>query len=126
MASNKSFRFGPVVLTTVTTVNLLNPPTTTGGTNAGSSSQYILLRHLRVVNKTAGAVTVSLWVGATGGNVAGTEFAWQGYSVPANSYVDWYAGGAGLRLDAADFLVGGASANTSLVLSGEGEIGVAG
>ena len=31
----------------------------------------------------------------------------------------------GMRFDAADFLVGGASANTSLTIEGEGEIGVA-
>lgn len=120
---NKKFRFGPIALTNTLTANLLNPPTATGGVNGGSSAQYIILRHLRVVNKTAGAVTVSLWIGATGGNVAGTEFGWQATSVPANSYLDWYGE---VRLDAADFLVGGASANTSLSLTGEGEIGVAG
>lgn len=123
MAANKVFRFGPIALTNTLTTNLLNPPTATGGVNGGSSSQYIVLKHLRAVNKTAGAVTISLWIGATGGNAAGTEFAWQATSIPANSYVDWYGA---VRLDAADFLVGGASANTSLSLSGEGEIGVAG
>ena len=56
-------------------------------------------------------------------NAAGTEFIGTGVSVPANSYVDWYGEA---RLDAADFLVGGASAITSLTISGEGEIGVAG
>lgn len=120
---NKRFRFGPIALTTTTTTNLLNPPTASGGVNAGSSSQYILLRHLRVVNKTAGPVTVSLWLGATGANAAGTEVVWQAATVAANSYLDWYGE---MRVDAADFLVGGASANTSLALHGEGEIGVAG
>ncbi len=124
--NNKAFRFGPIALTNTLTANLLNPPTATGGTNAGSSSNYILLKHLRAVNKTGGAVTISLWIGATGANAAGTEFAWQAYSIPANSSIDWYASGPGMRLDAADFLVGGASANTSLSLQGEGEIGVAG
>src|ERR1044071_2190958 len=118
---NKSFRFGPIALTNVTTTNILNPPTAAGGTNAGASSQYIILRHIRIVNKTAGAVTCSLWIGATGANAAGTEFAFQGTSVAANSYIDWYGI---LRLDAADFLVGGASAATSLSIEGEGEIGV--
>jgi len=75
------------------------------------------------VNKTAGAVTFSLWLGATGANAAGTEVIGQALSVPANSYVDWYGA---LRLDAADFLVGGASAATSLSIQGEGEIGVSG
>ncbi len=122
MASNKAFRFGPVALTATLTTNLLNPPAASGGVNAGSGGQYIILRHLRIVNKTAGAVTFSLWLGATGGNLAGTEVVGQGYSVAANSAFDWYGA---LRLDTGDFLVGGASAGTSLTISGEGEIGVA-
>lgn len=123
MAANKVFRFGPIALTNTLTTNLLNPPTATGGTNGGSSSQYIVLKHIRIVNKTAGAITCSFWLGATGANAAGTEVIAQGTSVAANSYIDWYGA---LKLDAADFLVGGASANTSLSIEGEGEIGVAG
>lgn len=122
MASNKAFRFGPVALTTTLTTNILNPPTATGGVNAGSSANYIVLRHIRIVNKTAGAVTFSLWLGATGANAAGTEVIGQGKSVPANDYVDWYGG---LRLDAADFLVGGSNTATALSVEGEGEVGVA-
>lgn len=123
MASNKIFRFGPIALTSTLTTNLLNPPTAAGGTNGGSSAQYIILRHLRIVNKTAGAVTFSLYLGATGANTAGTEVIGTALSIAANSAYDWYGI---LRLDAADFLVGGASANTSLSIQGEGEIGVAG
>lgn len=123
MAANKTFRFGPIALTATLTTNLLNPATAAGGVNGGSSSQYIIVNHIRIVNKTAGAVTASLWLGATGGNAAGTEVIAQGTSVPANSYIDWYGK---LRLDAADFLVGGASAGTSLSIQGEGEVGVAG
>lgn len=123
MAANKTFRFGPVAMSNTLTTNILNPPTATGGVNAGSSSQYIILRHVRIVNKTGGAVTFSLWLGATGANAAGTEVIGQATSVAANSYLDWYGQ---LRLDAADFLVGGASAATSLSIQGEGEIGVAG
>lgn len=120
---NKIFRFGPIALTNTLTTNLLNPPTATGGTNGGSSSQYIILKHVRIVNKTAGAVTFTLYLGATGANAAGTEVIGTALSVAANSAYDWYGS---LRIDAADFLVGGASANTSLTIQGEGEIGVAG
>jgi hypothetical protein len=123
MAANKIFRTGPVALTNTLTTNILNPATATGGVNSGSSSNYIVLKHIRIVNKTAGAVTCSFWIGATGGNSAGTEFLGIGLSVAANSYIDWYGL---LRLDAADFLVGGASAGTSLSFEAEGEIGVAG
>ena len=121
MAANKVFRFGPIALTTAMTTNLLNPPTATGGTNGGSSSNYIVLKHLRLVNKTAGAVTASFWLDSTGGNTAGKEVIAQALSVAANSYVDWYGL---LRLDAADFLVGGSNTATALSLQGEGEIGV--
>lgn len=122
MAANKTFRFGPIALTNTLTTNILNPGTTTGGVNSGTGANlYIILRHIRIVNKTAGAVTFSLWLGATGANAAGTEVIGSGLSVPANSAIDWYGL---LRLDPADFLVGGASANTSLSIEGEGEIGI--
>lgn len=120
---NKRFRAGPIALTTVLTTNILNPATAAGGVNGGASSQYIVLRHIRLVNKTAAAVTASLWLGATGGNVAGTEVIAQGTTVPANSYIDWYGE---MRLDAADFLVGGSNTTTALSLTATGEIGVAG
>jgi hypothetical protein len=121
--NNKAFRFGPVAMSNTLTTNILNPPTATGGTNAGSSSQYIILKHVRMVNKTSAIVTFSLWLGATGANAAGTEVIGQLQGVPANSSYDWYGV---MRIDAADFLVGGASAATSLSIQGEGEIGVAG
>lgn len=119
----KPFRFGPIALTATLTTNLLNPPTATGGVNAGSSAQYILLKHIRVVNKTGGAASYSLWLGATGANVAGTEIIAQGKSVKANDVDDWYS--PGLRIDASDFLVGGASVVSTLTIEGEGQIGVA-
>lgn len=122
MANNKAFRFGPVAVAAAAG-NLLNPPTATGGVNGGSSSQYIILRHIRVVNKDSSARTVSLFIGATGGSAAGTEFAFASKSIPANDYVDW---NGAVRLDAADFLTGLASVMTTCVISGEGEIGVAG
>ncbi len=121
--AGKAFNFGPIALTATLTTNLLNPPAASGGVNGGSSGQFITLRHLRIVNKTAGAVTFSLWKGATGANTAGTEVVGIGQSVPANSSYDWYGI---MRLDVADFLVGGASAGTSLSIQGEGEIGVSG
>jgi len=123
MASNKRFRFGPIALTTTLTTNILNPPTAAGGVNAGSSSQYIVLHHIRITNKTASAATFSLWLGATGANAAGTEILGTARSVAANSEFDFYGA---LRLDAADFLVGGAGTATALTISGEGEIGVSG
>lgn len=118
---NKLTRFGPVALTNTLTTNILNPPTTTGGVNCGTPNPYVILKHIRIVNKTAGAVTCSFWIGATGANAVGTEVIGQALSVPANSYVDWYGL---LTLETADFLVGGASANTSLSWEAEGEVGI--
>ena len=123
MASNKIFNFGPVALTATLTTNILNPAYTSvaGPVGFTGTQPYIVLRHLRIVNKTAGAVTFSLWKGGTAGNVAGTEVVGGGQSVAANSSYDWYGI---MRFDAADFLVGGASAITSLSIQGEGEIGL--
>lgn len=123
MASNKVFRLGPVALTTTLTTNILNPGATSGGVNSGSSGLYVVLRHIRVTNKTSSAASFSLWLGATGANVAGTEVVGTGYIVAANSSFDWYGA---MRLDSPDFLVGGSGSATALTLTGEGEIGVAG
>ena len=125
MASNKMIRIGPVALTTTLTTNILNPQTLTGGVSAGGTSNtatYLILRHIRISNKTGSAATFSLWIGATGANAAGTEFIGTAQSVAANSYVDWHGM---VRLDTADFLVGGAGTATALTLSGEGELGIA-
>lgn len=123
MASNKIFRFGPIPLTAVPTTNLLSPPAASGGVNAGTSPQFIVLKHVRVTNKTAAAVAFSTFLGASGANAVGTEIIAAGQQVAANSSYDWYGL---LRIDAGEFLVGGAGAANSLTISGEGEIGVAG
>jgi len=124
MAANKIIRFGPVALTTTLTTNIINPAITSlaGPVGYTQTQPYLVLRHIRIVNKTGTAATFSLYIGATGGNVAGTEFMGTAQSVPANSYVDWYGM---VRLDAADFLVGGSGTATALTLEGEGEIGLA-
>jgi hypothetical protein len=123
MASNRSFRFGPVALSSTLTTNILNPNITSvaGPVGFTMTQPYIILRHIRIVNKTASAATFSLWLGATGANAAGTEVVGTGLSVAANSAYDWYGY---LRIDAADFLVGGAGTATALTITGEGEIGV--
>lgn len=123
----KSFRFGPIALTTTLTTNILNPGTTTGGTNS-TGGVYANLRielfHIRISNKTGSAATFSLWLGATGGNVAGTEFIGTAISVAANDGKDYYFP-SGVPLDIADFLVGGAGTATALTIEGEGKIGIA-
>ena len=123
MASNKTVRIGPVAIANAVG-NLVNPPTLTGGTGVSgtNTATYLILRHARIVNKTSAAATASFYIGATGASAAGTEVMGGSLSVAANSYVDWYGA---MRLDAADFLTGVASAAATLTLEAEGELGVA-
>ena len=133
MAANKLVTFGPVSLTTTTTTNIFNPPTLTGGTGltGTNTATYAIIRHIRVVNTTTGALSCARWKGTTGINTQTASFALggiaaagaltNGVSIAAGSYVDVYGA---FRFDSADFLVGGASA-AGLTIEGEGELGVA-
>ena len=105
------------------TIKLLEGPTAL--TNAYGTDIYVpagpeiddIVRHIHVSNKTAGAVTFRIYLGGTGGNVAGTELFYD-HSVAAYSVYDWYGL---LRITSADFLVGGASAAVSLTITIMGE-----
>lgn len=108
MAGTIKRTFGPVALTNTLTTNVYNQ---------GSALIYDVITHIHVVNKTGGAVTFSLWLGATGANGAGTEL-FNAHSVAAQSTYDWYGR---LKMLSTDFLVGGASAATSLTITGEGD-----
>lgn len=121
---NRPLRVGPLALTATLTTNILNTGITSlaGPVGYTQTQPYALLTHIRLVNKSGSAGTASLWLGGTGGNVAGTEFAFNAYPIPANSYVDWYGR---VRLESTDFLVGGANAITTITFQAEGEIGLA-
>jgi len=82
-----------------------------------ASTMYLVIRHIHIANVTAGAVTFTLYVGATGGSSAGTEL-FKGYSVAANSSYDYYGA---LVMKSTDFLSGLASASSSLTIVVEGE-----
>ena len=126
MAQNKILNSQPILLTATLTTNLFNvggSVLTTAQTGFTFSGLYAIIRHARIINITGVAQTYTIYKGATGGNVAGTQVFGSGYSVAANSSFDWYGI---MRLDTADFLVGGASLATSLTLTLEGEVGVAG
>ena len=123
MAANKIERFGPVALTATLTTNILNPAAAgAGAVGYTATASYIILRHIRIVNKTGSAATFSLWLGATGANAAGTEVIGTAISVAANSAYDWYGM---LLIKQTDFLVGGASAGATLTFEAEGEVGLA-
>lgn len=122
MPENKKIRFGPVALTTTLTTNIVNCTVTSlaGPTGFTMTQPYVLINHIHIVSKTTANATVSMWIGATGANAAGTEFL-NGLTVAPNSVYDWYGE---LRLDAADYLVGGSNTATALTFEAEGEIGL--
>lgn len=122
MASNRAFRVGPVAMSATLTTDIFSPAAAGSGTGYTPSASYAIIKHIRIVNKTAGAVTFSLWLGASGGNAAGTEVVGIGVSIPANDYFDWYGQ---MRINSGEYLVGGASAGTSLSITLEGEVGLA-
>ena|SRR3989304_5799827 len=84
-----------------------------------ASTIYTVIKHIRIVNRTAGAVTATLYVGATGGSAGGTEVL-AAKSIAANDYLDLYFA-PGLKMLSTDFLSGLASAATSLVITVMGE-----
>jgi hypothetical protein len=84
-----------------------------------ASTIYTVIKHIHVANKTGAAATFSLYISpTTGGTTGGTEIVSQ-KTVPANDYVDLFW--AGLKMESSDFLVGVASAATTLTITVTGE-----
>lgn len=123
MASNKILNIEPIAVPSAA-ANLLNCAITSlsGPVGYTQTQPYIIIKHMRLNNKTGAGVTCTLYKGATGASAAGTEFGFVAVTVPANSSLDWYGQA---RFDSADFLTGVAGAATSLVLNIEAEIGLA-
>lgn len=121
MASNKKLNIPQAYLSNAA-ANVFNVGTGTGAVGFTGSNPYAILSHIRLLNVTGGAVSATLYKGATGGSAGGTQFAFAGVSIPANSYVDWYGSA---RFDSADFLTGIAGAASSIVIEINGEIGLA-
>jgi len=99
---------GPLALTNVLTTNIYVP---------ASALIYDIIRHIHIANKTAGVVTFSLWLGATGANAAGTEL-FIGKVVAPNDTFDYYCA---MKVTSVDFLVGGSNTATALSITIEGE-----
>ena len=108
MAGTVKRTFGPLALTNTLTTNVYNQ---------GSALIYDVIKHIHIANKTGAAAKVSLWLGATGANAAGSEL-FNGVSIPANSYLDYYCN---LKMLSTDFLVGGSDTATALTITAEGE-----
>lgn len=120
---NRALRCGPTALGTTYSTTLVNSSLSAlaGPTGYTQTQPYIILTHIRVVNYSASGATFNLYIGASGASSAATSFAFNGYSVAATSYVDWYGR---VRLESTDYLTGGASSVTALVFEAEGEIGL--
>ena len=123
---NRAARFGPAAMATAV-ANLLNCALTSNSGPVGISSPalanialYLIITHIRLVNTAASTATASLFIGTTATSATAAAFAFNGYSIAANSYVDWYGR---VRLDVADYLTGLASA-TTVTWQAEGEIGL--
>lgn len=102
--------FGPVALSTTLTTNVYNN---------GSALIFDSIKQILIANKTGSAATVSLWLGATGANAAGTEIL-NAVSIPANSTQSYFFT-PGLKMVSTDFLVGGSGTATALTITGIGE-----
>ena len=106
MPANKIIQIAPVTLSLTTTTNILNCTVTSfaGPVGFALTAIYLLVRSIRVVNRTNIAAACALWKGATGANAAGTEWvlagsaaagaltAGTGVSVPAQGSIaepDW-------------------------------------
>lgn len=82
-----------------------------------ASTIYTIIKHIHIANVTGGAITFTLYVGASGGSTAGTEL-FKAYTVSANGTFDYYCN---MKMVSTDFLTGLASAATSLTIEVEGE-----
>ncbi len=101
---------GPAYIASSAT-NIYTPP---------ASTIYTIIRHIHIANVTTGAITFSLYIGATGASTGGTQI-FGTRSVPANSELDYYCA---TFMASTDFLVGIASSASSLTIVVEGEQGV--
>jgi hypothetical protein len=123
MAANKILSFQPAYVPAAA-ANLLNCNVTSlaGPTGYTQTQPYLLVKHIKLLNKDTAARLVTLYKGATGASVGGTEFAFDNVSIPAQGSVEWFGQA---RFDAADFLTGVADAASKVTINIDGEIGVA-
>lgn len=121
MAQNKKLNIQPIPVPTAVG-NILNCAVASlaGPVGFTMTQPYLLIKWIRILNYAASATIVSLYKGATGVGVAGSQFGAPAYSIPANSYIDVYP--ADSRFDSTDFLTGLAS-QAGAVLNIAAEIG---
>jgi hypothetical protein len=123
MAANKILSFQPAYVPNAAG-NLLNCNITSlaGVVGFTMTQPYLLIKHIKLSNKDSAAHTVTLYKGATGASVGGTEFWFDAVSIPAKGSVEAFGQA---RFDAADFLTGIADLASVITINIDGEIGVA-
>lgn len=123
MAQNKTLNIEPAFVA-VAAANILNGNVTSlaGPVGFTMTQPYLIVKRIRLNNKDAASHAVTLYKGATGASVAGTEFAFPGVSIPAHSWVEV---GCYARFDAADFLVGICDTASVVSINIDAEIGLA-
>jgi hypothetical protein len=87
-----------------------------------ASTMFIVINQIHIANTTNSTKTFSLYIGATGASSGGTEIE-KDFPIPANR--DWQRSFfPGIKMTSSDFLVGSASAASSLVVTVMGTQGV--
>jgi hypothetical protein len=125
---NKIFNAQPAVLATLSSLaggNLLNIFTsqTPAWVGPPTAQPYALLKHVHAVNiLSTVAAFISLFKGLTGSQLVTQAFQWTSVSIPAASYIDWYGQ---QRFDSADFLCGISNLPSGIVVTLDGEVGIA-
>lgn len=120
MSQQKLLNIEPIAVPSTAT-NLLNCNITSvaGPVGFTATQPYLTLLHVRVTNNDSSPHTLKLFKGATGASAVGTEWAFSGETIAANSHADWYGKA---RFDSADFLTGLADVANKLTLTIEAEI----
>lgn len=101
-------------------INTALPIFVQGPTGLNMTQPYVIIKHIRAVNRTGSPIAITLYKGASGAQVNGTEYAFANDSIGANSFQDSYTQS---RFDAGDFLTG-IAAGAGVVLNIDAEIGV--
>lgn len=120
MAQSKLANIAPIAVP-ATATNLLNCNVTSlaGPVGITLTQAFLIILHIRVVNNDSVGHTLKLFKGATGASAVGTEFAFAGESIAANSHADWFGK---TRFDATDFLTGLADVANKLTLNIDAEL----
>lgn len=102
--------------------NLLNCAVTSmaGPVGVTLTQPYLVVKHIRISNKDTIAHVVTLFKGATGGSAAGTEFAFDNYSLAAGQSQDYFCQ---QRFDSTDFLSGIADLASKVTINIDAEVG---